>query len=116
MIRAGLARALRLFVVVAAASAVVSLVLGVVFGADASRSVSVGWYAVGATVLLLGFFASSRGPTRAVEEGSSLRLRARRWATRGEQEDALNLSAVLVLLGVVLIVLGIAVDPRHRLF
>ena len=116
MVRAGLARALRLFVAVAAASAALALLVGLAVGASAARAVSVGWYATGAIVLVLGFFASSRGPTRATERGVGRRLRQRRWATRGEQEDALNLSAVLVALGVVLIALGVVLDPRQRLF
>src|SRR5581483_5465796 len=115
MVRAGVARAGRLFLAVAAASAVAALLIGLAVGAGAARAVSVGWYGTGAAVLLLGFLASRRGPTRAAEPGG-LRLRTRRWATRAEQEDALKLSAVLVVLGIVLIALGVVVDPRHRLF
>jgi hypothetical protein len=39
-----------------------------------------------------------------------------RWATRDEQEESINSSAVFVVLGVVLIVLGAASDNRHALF
>lgn len=120
MIRAGLARALQLFLAVAVASGLVSLVAGVVAGASAARAVSVGWYCTGAFLLALGLIASSRGPTRSVEGGSwspvSMRGRKLRWASRSEQEDSINVSAVLVALGLVLIVAGVAVDPRQRLF
>jgi hypothetical protein len=115
VIRAGLARAARLFLGVAAASAAVAAVLGLAVGASVVRAVAVGWYGTGAAVLALGFLASSRGPTRATE-ALSLRARSRRWATRAEQEESLNLGAVLVVLGVCLILLGVIVDPRHRLF
>jgi hypothetical protein len=120
VIRAGLARAAKLFLGVALASGAVSLLAGVALGARWARALSVGWYCAGAFVLLLGFLASSRGPTRAAETGSwapvTLRNRSLRWATRSEQEESIGVSAVLVLLGLVLIVLGVAVDPRHPLF
>jgi hypothetical protein len=44
------------------------------------------------------------------------RVRARRWATRDEQEESLNLSAALVVLGFALVVLGVLADRRHPLF
>jgi uncharacterized membrane protein YczE len=120
VIRAGLARAAKLFVGVALASAAVSLLTGLALGAGATRALSVGWYCAGAFLLLLGFVASTRGPTRAADTGGwapvTLRGRSLRWATRSEQEEAIGLSAVLVLLGLVLIALGVAVDPRHPLF
>jgi uncharacterized membrane protein HdeD (DUF308 family) len=119
MVRAGLARVARLFLFVTVASGAVALALGTVLGAGAARSVSVGWYLAGIFLLLTGFVTSSRGPTRSTETGSwspiSLGGRSLRWATRSEQEESLNLSAVLVVLGFVLIVLGVVVDPRHPL-
>ena len=115
MIRAGLARALRLLVAVAAATAVVSILVGLALGAGLDRALSVGWYCAGAFALLVGFVASSRGPTRGADIPTG-RVRARRWATRNEQEETINLSAALVALGFVLIVLGVLVDRRHPLF
>jgi hypothetical protein len=115
MLRAGLVRALRLFVAVAAATAVVSLLAGLALGAGVGRALSLGWYCVGALALLAGFAASSRGPTRSAETPSS-RVRARRWATRAEQDETLDLSAALVALGLLLLVLGVLADRRHPLF
>jgi hypothetical protein len=43
-------------------------------------------------------------------------VRARRWATRAEQDETLNLSAALVALGLLLLVLGVLADRRHPLF
>jgi uncharacterized membrane protein len=120
VIRAGLARALKLFLGVSAVSAAVSLLIGLLGGSGAARAVSVGWYCVGAFTLMLGFVASSRGPTRTVDGGAwapvSMRGRSLRWASRTEQEESISVSAVLVVLGFVLIALGVLVDPRHPLF
>jgi hypothetical protein len=120
VIRAGLARALKLLLGVAAGSGLVALPAGVAAGASAARAVSVGWYCTGAFVLMLGLVASSRGPTRSVEGGGwapvSMRGRKLRWASRAEQDESINVSAVLVVLGLVLILLGVVVDPRHPLF
>jgi hypothetical protein len=115
MVRAGLARALRLFVAVAGGTAIVSVLAGLAFGTGLDRALSLGWYCAGAFALLVGFVASSRGPTRSAETLSS-RVRARRWATRDEQEESINLSAVIVALGFLLIVLGVLADRRHPLF
>jgi hypothetical protein len=120
VIRAGLARALKLLLAAAAASAAVALAVGLANGSSLTRSVSVGWYCSGALLLAFGLVASSRGPTRDTDSGAwspiTLRNRSLRWATRSEQEESLEVSAVLVVLGLVLIVLGVAVDPRHPLF
>jgi hypothetical protein len=94
---------------------------GLALGSDVGRSVAVGWYCTGAFLLAIGLAASSRGPTRLVERPGlrgpvSARGRALRWATRGEQEDSIKLSAVFVVLGFALIALGVGIDPRHRLF
>ena len=39
-----------------------------------------------------------------------------RWATPTEREETLNLSVLLVTVGFVLIVIGLALDPRYSLF
>jgi uncharacterized membrane protein len=39
-----------------------------------------------------------------------------RWATLSEQEDAINNSAVFVILGFVLVFIGALIDSRHSLF
>jgi hypothetical protein len=119
VIRAGLARALKLYLGVAAVSGALSLAIGLASGSAVSRAVSVGWYCSGALLLALGLVASSRGPTRAADTGAwapvTLRKRSLRWATRSEQDESLAVSALLVVLGLLLIVLGVAVDPLHPL-
>ena len=39
-----------------------------------------------------------------------------RWATREEHEEAINSSALFVVLGLLLIFLGLLSDNRHALF
>lgn len=95
----------------------VSAVLGVAVGSSLGRSISVGFYVVGSLVLIGGFFVGNRGPLRPRGEGGWLIFRPRevRRATSAEREEALNMSAVLVVLGLALIVFGILADPRQRL-
>jgi hypothetical protein len=39
-----------------------------------------------------------------------------RWATLSEQDESINNSAVFVMLGFVLVVIGVLLDSRHSLF
>jgi hypothetical protein len=115
---AALRRLGTLFAVLACGSALFALVLGLLFGSSVGRSLSVGWYIAGSMLLIGGFFIGNRGPARPQGVGSnpfSLQ-RWSRWATLDEQHDALSLSAVLVILGFVLIALGAVADPRYTLF
>jgi hypothetical protein len=120
VIRAGVARFLTILLVIAVASAAAAVLLGLGLGGSLERAVAIGWYLAGASALFIGFIASTRGPTRAADSGGwapvSLRGRSLRWASRTEQDDSLNISAILVAIGFVLIVLGVAVDPIHALF
>jgi hypothetical protein len=118
MIRAALRRFVLLLAALSAGTAALALAVGLVAGSGVGRSVSVGWYAVGSVLLISGFFVGNRGPARPAGEGwfpLSLR-RWVRWATPQEQHESISLSAVLVVLGFVLILLGVAADSRTRLF
>lgn len=98
-------------------SGAIALLLGLAFGSSVSRSLSLGWYIVGSVLLISGFFVGNRGPTRPQGEGwnpFSLR-RWVRWATPDEQHESLSLSAVLVVLGFLLIALGVLADTRYTL-
>lgn len=99
----------------AAGTAAAALLLGLAFGAGVSRSLSLGWYVVGCVLLVSGFFVGNRGPSRPEGEGWSVFSVNRwvRWATPEEQRDSLSLSAVLVVLGFVLIALGVLADTRY---
>jgi hypothetical protein len=108
-----------------AAIALGALVFGVLLGSSFARSFSLGLYLVGAFLMLAGFFVGNRGPARVRSEsagsamlpfplfGGSRRLR---WASPGEQDETINQSAVFVALGLILVFVGVAVDPRYPLF
>jgi hypothetical protein len=99
-------------------TAVVASLLGLVVGASLDRAVSLGFYAVGSFLVIIGFFIGNRGPIRAKGEDTALLglfPMRRRWAEPDEHEATINDSALLVVLGFVLIVLGIAVDTRYDL-
>jgi hypothetical protein len=122
MTRSALAAAARRFGIllgaIAAATAAVSLVLGLAAGAGVNRSISLGFYVVGSFLLIAGFFVGNRGPARlrGEEHGGLLGPRRLRWASLEERTSALNESALLVAIGFVLLVVGLLVDDRARVF
>jgi hypothetical protein len=101
----------------AGGTAAIALLLGLAFGSSLSRSLSVGWYIVGSVLLISGFFVGNRGPARPQGEGWSVFSLRRwvRWATPEEQRESISLSAVLVVLGFLLIALGVLADTRYTI-
>jgi hypothetical protein len=96
---------------------VVGLLGGVLFRASLDRAVSLAFYCVGCFLLIAGFFIGNRGPARLKGEGTTLfGERFVRWASPSEREEALNDSAIFVSIGFALILIGAAVDDRHRLY
>jgi hypothetical protein len=118
MLLAALRRLLTLLVATACGTAVFSVALGLLLGSSILRSISVGFYAVGSVVLLAGFFVGNRGPARVKGDIGFANIASRRlrWATEEERDEALNMSAVFVTLGFILILLGVVADTRHNLF
>jgi hypothetical protein len=106
-----------LFAGVSGATAALALLIGLLFGSGVSRSLSLGWYIVGSVLLLMGFFVGNRGPARPQGEGWNVFSLKRwvRWATPDEQRESLSLSAVLVVLGLLIIALGVIADTRYAL-
>lgn len=106
-----------MFATLVGGTAVVSLVIGLLFGAGVSRSLSVGWYVVGCALLISGFFIGNRGPARPQGEGWSTFSLQRwvRWASPDEQRESISLSALLIAMGFLVIVLGAIADSRHAL-
>ena len=109
----------------AGVTAMGSLVVGLLIGASIDRSLVLGFYLVGSFLMVAGFFAGNRGPTRVKSETPAASAtpfgvfsghRRLRWATLGEQEEAINNSAVFVGLGIVLVIIGILLDGRHSFF
>jgi hypothetical protein len=103
--------------------AVCSVVLGLLLGADPRRSISLGLYGVGSLFVIVGVFYGIRPPVRTTGGGGSPGIFGSmaagggiaRWADRDDIEESLGLSAVFVSIGLLLIVIGVAVDPRTRL-
>ena len=103
---------------VSVASIVVALPLGLLLGASVDRSLAVGWYLAGCAFLLGGFFVGNRGPFRVANEENLVGLRRPRGirpVSGLEQEETFNLSGVLVLVGLIMLALGAAVDPNTQL-
>jgi hypothetical protein len=115
---AALRRLLVLIVVAAGLTALGSLAIGLLAGASLSRSLAIGFYLVGSFWLVAGFFVGNRGPVRLKSDLGAPLFGSRfvRWATPEEREETINMSALYVLLGFVLILFGFAADTRYSLF
>jgi hypothetical protein len=114
-------RFLGLFLLASTITLVFALMIGALADASVARSISLGFYCVGSFLLVTGFFIGNRGPARLKREGGDaggpfmLGSRFVRWATPAEREETINLSAIFVLLGFVLILVGVAADTRYEL-
>jgi uncharacterized membrane protein HdeD (DUF308 family) len=105
----------RFFVVLgmlAGGTAIASSIGGVLLRADLARSLAIGFYVVGASLLIGGFFVGNRGPVRAKRNQPIPIFGTRfvRWATAEEQYESINTSAVYVSLGFALILVGVLAD------
>lgn len=113
MIRSGLRRLLIGFAALVAGATVVSTVIGLVVGANLTRSISIGLYAVGAMSTAFGFALASRASFRVPQRHSAGEALA---GARPENVQESRATAVLMIgIGMTLLVLGVAVDPRARL-
>jgi hypothetical protein len=117
-IRAALRRLLKLVAGIAVTTALLSLAAGALLGADLLRSLAIGFYLAGSFMIGVGFLLGNRGPARMRGDASPLPFAPRRvrWATRDEHLEAINSSAVFVVLGFALILIGVVADTRHQLF
>jgi uncharacterized membrane protein len=115
------AAAARRFLALLGAGALFAALLGLLIAAAASggrlHGFAIGFYCVGILLLVVGFLTASRPPVRTRGgEGGGLtwvvQSRPVRWATRTEQDEVLNLSAVLIAIGFCLIAIGVVVDGR----
>jgi hypothetical protein len=116
---AALRRLAVLLGVAAGSTALISLAFGLAAGAAVNRAISIGFYVVGSFLLVAGFFVGNRGPARMKNADDAVPFfgaRRLRWATAEEREDALSTSAIFVLVGFTLILLGVVADSRYRLF
>jgi hypothetical protein len=94
--------------------------LGLLTSVGVNRAVSLGFYGLGALLVVIGFLGGSRGPFRVehdfAPETVLRRERRVRRATGGELREAMNSAAVVVGIGLVLVVVGVIVDSRYTLF
>jgi hypothetical protein len=125
MLRAALRRLAVAVLLSVGVTAAGSLLIGLLFGASVDRSLVLGFYLMGCLLMIAGFFLGNRGPARVKSEsarpvatpfGVLSGDRRLRWASLGEQEEAINTSAVLVGLGFVLVAIGVLLDGRHSFF
>lgn len=108
---------------VAGVTTVLSLVFGVLLGAELRRALAVGFYVSGCILVVVGFFFGVRPPVRTTGEGPPASFLGSlaagggtaRWATADDLKDSLSASAVFVFLGLLMIAIGVLVDPRDRL-
>lgn len=117
LLRAGFRRLALLIAAIVAGTAVASLAIGAISGVPLPRALSVGFYAMGSFALVGGFFVGNRGPARG--RGSAANQlpgqRKLRWARPEEQAEAITTSALFVTVGIVLVLIGLAIDPRVQL-
>ena len=120
MLLAGVRRIVVFSVPLLVGTAGLSALLGAAAGAGIERAVSVGFYVLGAILLVGCFVFGVRGPLRGVSrtgEGAPLLGAASvRRATSDERSDATRTAVLLFVLGILVIVLGSLVDPTHSTF
>lgn len=125
--RAAARRILLLFGSAIVVVAAVSALVGLAVGAGAARSAATGLYLVGCFLVVLGVFAGIRGPLRpAGEEGEGEPLgsllgvgifsKGARRATGEERADARATAWLFLAVGMGMILVGIALDPRTHLW
>ena len=95
-----------------------SLLLAQLLNSSSTRAVSIGFDVVGVFLLVAGFFVGNRGPVRlkGQESATLFGQRRMRWASPREREDTLNDSAFFISMGLVMVVIGLAIDSRYPLF
>ena len=91
-----------------------SLLLGLAAGVSATRALSGGFMLVGSLLFTAGAVVGLRDPARSRERERRAALAAAAGAPRSWTE-AFQLSAALVGLGLGLVALGVAIDPRTSL-
>ena len=120
---AAIRRLVVLVVLCSALTVVVSVALGLLAGSSLDRAVSLGFYGLGCFLMVAGFFIGNRGPARVKSETAGSTMlpipgfgnRKLRWATLDEQHETINNSAVFIILGLILVLIGVVVDSRHSL-
>jgi hypothetical protein len=112
------AAARRFLVLLGGISAVVvaaGLVLAALGATSPNRAISLGFYGVGAFLLLGGFLFGNRGPYRADSAAGERFGRSLRRATPDDVRETVNMAVLLSVLGFLLLALGVIIDSRFEL-
>ena len=105
-----------LMVVTTGLVALCAVSIGLLFGSSLNRSISRGFEGFGCLLLLLGFFIGNRGPVRLKHEAQPFfGPRFLRWATRDEHTSTISESAIFIVVGLLIILIGLVVDNRYQL-
>ncbi len=116
MLLAAARRFLTLLGIVSAAVVVCGGLLGLLTGSSLDRSISLGFYVAGAFLVSGGFVLGIRGPYRAETDEGTFRVGRRLRRTSPEEaRESVNITVLLVVLGLVLLAVGTAVDSRYEL-
>lgn len=116
MLRAAARRFVTLLAVTTAIILVGSIGLGLLLDSSLNRSISLGFYGVGAFFVVGAFALGNRGPYRSANEEGTIRVGRRlRRATPEEMRESVNMTVLLVALGFVLLAAGAAIDSRYEL-
>ena len=90
--------------------------IGLILGTSLNRSIAVAFEAFGCLLLLFAFFVGNRGPARTKGDAHPfIGPRFLRWATPEEHQSTIAESAIFLVLGIILIMIGLAIDSRYRL-
>jgi len=120
-------RIVLLFGIATVAVAAVSALIGLALGSSAPRAAATGLYLVGCFLVVLGVFAGVRGPLRPAGDaeeaeplgallGVGIFSKGVRRATNDERQDARATTWLFLTLGIAMVLVGIAIDPRTSLF
>ena len=117
MLLPGARRFLLLFGGVVGATAGIAIGLGALLGASVPRSISLGFYMVGSFLLAGGILVGNTRPLRNTGERGLFHVGGEiRRTTAEERSESMRASATYIVVGVLLIILGIAADQRVSLF
>ena len=105
MILSGALRFLVILGVLAGGTAATAVVVALITGNALDRSISIGLYAVGSFCTLSGFALTTRG---------ALRPDARTNAMDAQTGAARGTSGLLIVVGLIVVVFGLVIDPRAR--
>jgi len=105
-----------LLVVTSGVIALCALSIGLLTGGSLNRALARGFEGFGCLLLLLGFFLGNRGPVRLKGEAQPFfGPRFLRWATPEEHTSTISESAIFIVVGVLIILIGLLVDNRYEL-